>query len=96
MKPRVFIGSSSEGLDVTKLVKDYLSTDYDCIVWNEDVFKANENFLDTLLKAASLFDFGVMVELLHNVFLTHLLEVHHQETRIEIILFAFPDLCRQW
>ena len=61
MKPRVFIGSSKEGLDVTKLVKDYLSTDYDCIVWNEDVFKANENFLDTLLKAASLFDFGVMI-----------------------------------
>lgn len=61
MKPRVFIGSSTEGLDVTKLVKDYLSTDYDCIVWNEDVFKANENFLDTLLKAASLFDFGVMI-----------------------------------
>ena len=42
MKPRVFIGSSTEGLEVTKLVKDYLSTDYDCIVWNEDVFKANE------------------------------------------------------
>ena len=61
MKPRVFIGSSTEGLEMTEFVKDYLSTDYDCIVWNEDVFKANENFLETLLKAASLFDFGVMI-----------------------------------
>ncbi len=61
MKPRVFIGSSKEGLEVTKLVKEYLSTDYNCVVWNEDVFKANENFLETLLKAASLFDFGVMI-----------------------------------
>lgn len=61
MKPRVFIGSSTEGLGVAKFVKDYLSTNYDCIVWNEDVFNANENFLDTLLKAASLFDFGVMI-----------------------------------
>ena len=61
MKPRVFIGSSTEGLEVAKLVKVSLSTDFDCIVWNEDVFEANENFLETLLKAASLFDFGVMV-----------------------------------
>ena len=61
MKPRVFLGSSTEGLEVANFVKEYLSADYDCIVWNEDVFKANENFLETLLKAASLFDFGVMV-----------------------------------
>ena len=61
MKPRVFIGSSSEGLEVAGLVKSFLSPAYDCVVWNEDVFKANDNFLETLLKAASLFDFGIMV-----------------------------------
>lgn len=61
MKPRVFIGSSSEGLEVADYVKNYLSADYDCVVWNEDVFKVNDNFLETLLKTASLFDFGIMV-----------------------------------
>ena len=61
MKPRVFIGSSVEGLEVAKIVKASLATEFDCIVWNDDVFKANENFLETLLKEASLFDFGVMV-----------------------------------
>lgn len=61
MKPRVFVGSSTEGLEVAGLVKSYLSPDYDCVVWNEDVFKANDSFLETLLKAASLFDFGIMV-----------------------------------
>lgn len=61
MKPRVFIGSSTEGLEVAEFVKNFLSADYDCVVWNEDVFKANDSFLETLLKAASLFDFGIMV-----------------------------------
>jgi len=61
MKPRIFIGSSSEGLSVAKFIKEFFEPDYDCIIWNEDVFKENENFLETLLKSASLFDFGFMV-----------------------------------
>lgn len=61
MKPRIFIGSSSEGLGVAKYIKDFMEPDYECKLWNEDVFKENENFLETLLKSASLFDFGFMV-----------------------------------
>ena len=30
MKPRIFIGSSSEGLDVAKRVKDFFKENYDC------------------------------------------------------------------
>ncbi|GGH36785.1 hypothetical protein GCM10007423_29320 [Dyadobacter endophyticus] len=61
LKPRVFIGSSSEGLDVAKYVKSYLGTDFDCYLWNDDIFKNNESVFETLLKSASLFDFGIMV-----------------------------------
>lgn len=61
MKPRIFIGSSKEGLNVAQYIKDFFSGDYDCIIWNEDVFKENESFLETLTKSASLFDFGFMV-----------------------------------
>lgn len=61
MKSRIFIGSSSEGLNVVSIIKDFFEPDYECVVWNEDVFKENENFLETLLKSASLFDFGFMV-----------------------------------
>lgn len=61
MKPRIFIGSSTEGLEVAKLVKRYFSPDYDCFLWTDDVFKNNESFLDTLVQSASLFDFGFMV-----------------------------------
>ena len=61
MKPRIFIGSSSEGLDVANRIKDFFKEDYDCYLWTDNIFKNNESFLETLIKSASLFDFGFMV-----------------------------------
>lgn len=61
MKPRIFIGSSTEGLPAAKRIKAFFETDYDCFIWNDGVFQFNESFIDTLLKSASLFDFGFMV-----------------------------------
>jgi hypothetical protein len=62
MKPRVFIGSSSEGLAVAEHVKASLATDFDCAIWNDgQVFGLNVSYLDSLLKAGSMFDFGILV-----------------------------------
>lgn len=61
MKPRIFIGSSSEGLFVAERIKEFFQDDYSCFLWTDEIFKYNENFLETLLKSASLFDFGFMV-----------------------------------
>ena len=61
MKPRIFIGSSTEGLTVAQRIKKYFEPDYDCYIWNDGIFKCNEGFLETLIKSASLFDFGFMV-----------------------------------
>lgn len=61
MKTRIFIGSSSEGLNVAKRVKAFFSNDYECFLWTDDMFKYNDNFLETLLKEANLFDFGILV-----------------------------------
>ena len=61
MRPRIFIGSSTEGLYAAEYVKDYFSADYDCVVWNDNVFKYNKSFLETLLNSASLFDFGFLI-----------------------------------
>lgn len=61
MKPRIFIGSSTEGLYAAEYIKQYFSPDYECVVWNEDVFKFNKSFLETLLNSASLFDFGFLI-----------------------------------
>ena len=61
MKPRIFIGSSTEGLCVAKRVKEFFESEYDCYIWTDEVFQYNDGFLETLLKSASLFDFGFMV-----------------------------------
>ena len=61
MKPRIFIGSSTEGLSVAQRIKAFFEPDYDCYIWNDNIFQFNEGFLETLLKSASLFDFGFMV-----------------------------------
>ena len=61
MKPRIFTGSSSEGLHVAERIKCFFKEDYDCFLWTDDIFKNNESFLETLVKSASLFDFGFMV-----------------------------------
>lgn len=40
MKPRIFIGSSSEGLDVAKRVKDFFKENYDCYLWTDNIGSA--------------------------------------------------------
>lgn len=66
MKRKLFIGSSSEGLEIAKQFKakvdaecgDWLESE----VWNEGgVFTLNKNALDSLLKASRKFDYGVLV-----------------------------------
>ncbi len=42
-------------------VKEYLSKEFECLIWTDNIFKYNTSYLDTLLKSASLFDFGIMV-----------------------------------
>lgn len=61
MKPRIFIGSSSEGLEVAKEVKAFFEKEYETYLWTDDIFKFNDNFLETLMKEANLFDFGLLV-----------------------------------
>lgn len=61
MKPRIFIGSSTEGLGIAQQIKDYFSQEFECYLWSDDIFKYNDNYLETLMKEASLFDFGFMV-----------------------------------
>lgn len=61
MKPRIFIGSSKESLGVAERVKAFFSAEFDCHLWSDDIFKSNESFVETLMKSASLFDFGIMI-----------------------------------
>lgn len=66
MKRKLFIGSSTEGSDVANQLKskidaecgDWIETE----IWNDgSIFNVNKNALDSLLKAARKFDYGVLV-----------------------------------
>lgn len=61
VNPRIFIGSSTEGLYAAEHIKNFFHNNYDCVIWNEDVFQFNKSFLETLLNSASLFDFGFLI-----------------------------------
>ncbi|MBF8293921.1 MAG: hypothetical protein HW389_466 [Bacteroidetes bacterium] len=60
-RPTMFIGSSAEGLVVARAVKAHLESDIEVDIWDEGVFQLNQSSLDSLLHAASLYDFAVLV-----------------------------------
>jgi hypothetical protein len=61
MMPRVFIGSSSEGLGVASAIQADLDDDAEVTVWNQDVFKPGEYTLESLFRELGEVDVGVFV-----------------------------------
>jgi hypothetical protein len=61
LKPRIFVGSSTEGLPVARSVKECMSGWADCTIWNEKVFSFNKSYFETLLDSINLYDYGVLV-----------------------------------
>lgn len=61
MKPRVFVGSSGEALDISYAVQGELARDFEVTVWNQDVFRLSYDALDSLLQALDSSDAGVFV-----------------------------------
>jgi len=62
-KPRVFIGSSSEGLDTAKHLQVALEEDHFCVatVWNQNVFEPSSYTMESLVTQAEDSDFAVLV-----------------------------------
>ena len=56
----VFIGSSSEGLELAQAVKSQFQEMSWVDIWNEGVFLLNRSNLDSLLRAADLYDFAIL------------------------------------
>ena len=61
MKPRIFIGSSSEGLTVAYSLQNNLDEAADVTVWTQDVSHPTEYILESLLKHLPRTDLGVFV-----------------------------------
>jgi hypothetical protein len=61
MKPRVFIASSVEGLDIAWAIQENLRHVAECTVWTQGVFELNESNIETLLKSLDRFEYGVFV-----------------------------------
>ena len=59
-KPRIFIGSSSEGLHVAKQLSKKLNV-FDTKLWDKDVFNPSEYNIEALVNQAQSSDFAILV-----------------------------------
>ncbi|MBQ7177274.1 MAG: cyclic nucleotide-binding domain-containing protein, partial [Victivallales bacterium] len=59
-KPRIFIGSSSEGLHVAKQLSKRLNV-FDTNLWDKDVFNPSEYNIEALVNQAQSSDFAILV-----------------------------------
>jgi hypothetical protein len=61
MKPVLFIGSSSESLDVAYAAQENLEDCAQVIVWTQGLFDLSANFLDSLLDILDETEFGLFI-----------------------------------
>ena len=61
MKPRVFIASSTEHIELARAVQDNLDRDLETRVWDQDVFKLSDFALEAMMDQLKQSDFGVFV-----------------------------------
>ena len=60
-KPKVFLGSSTEGLDVAKAIQSNLLEEYEVTLWKNDVFAIGETIIEALQNTLKDYDFGIFV-----------------------------------
>lgn len=61
MKPKVFIGSSSERLDIANAVKTNLESIAEATVWTQGIFELTSSVFDNLISQLNEYDFGIFI-----------------------------------
>src|SRR6185369_12148594 len=61
MKPKMFIGSSSENIMYAFALQNQLKSKADVTIWNQGVFTLNVSYLDSLIEGLKDSDFGVFI-----------------------------------
>jgi len=60
-KPSLFIGSSTEGLNIARAVEYQLQHDVEPTIWNEGFFQLGSATLETLVNSLEKFDFAILI-----------------------------------
>jgi predicted nucleotide-binding protein len=60
-RPRVFIGSSSEGLQLAEVIQLGLDHVAECTIWNQGVFGLSSTTIESIVDTAAGFDFAVLI-----------------------------------
>lgn len=60
-KPRILVGSSSEGLPIAKALRDALAAEIELHLWNDSFFTAGEYAVESLDERSRIFDGALVV-----------------------------------
>ncbi len=60
-KPRIFIGSSVEGLDIAYAIQENIDHESETTVWSQGIFELTNSALDDLLSTLTKTDIGVFI-----------------------------------
>lgn len=61
MKPKVFVGSSSESLEIARSIQFHLNEDCEVVLWDKNFFEPSQTTIETLVKRKNEFDFAILV-----------------------------------